>query len=468
MELNRPTEVERTGGSTEHACVDDVRRLLGAFAPVLADGDEASVRALAAHEHAADMADALQRMADEDRDRVIDWLGPAFDAEILSYLEPKARREAVRRFNPAQLAGLIDALDSDDAVDLVDSLDEPARADTLRLLNPAVRSAVLEGLSFPEETAGRLMQKLVFAVPVFWTVGKTIDYLRAAPEGEIPEEFLELFVVDAMMRVVGTLALHRLLRRRRSERIADFYDPDVDRIPVDMAQEDVALLFRRYGLVAAPVVDDEGRLLGVITVDDVVEVIDEAVEEDLFKLSGLSEGEALERGIWETTRARVGWLSVNLLTAVAASAVIGLFQGTIEQVVALAVLMPIVASMGGNAGTQTLTIAVRGIATRTIGAHNGTRIVARECLVGLINGAVFAALGALVVGFWFGDASIVLVMALAMLLTLLAAALSGALIPLALQRAGVDPAVASTVFLTTVTDIVGFVTFLGLAWWIVL
>ncbi len=426
------------------------------------------VRVLAADEHAADMADALQRLDDEDRARLIDWLGSAFDAEILSYLEPTARREAVRRFNPVQLAGLIDALDSDDAVDLVDSLDEPARADTLRLLNPAVRSAVLEGLSFPEETAGRLMQKLVFAVPVFWTVGKTIDYLRAAPDGEIPEEFLELFVVDAMMRVVGTLALHRLLRRRRSERIADFYDPDVDRIAVDMAQEDVALLFRRYGLVAAPVVDDEGRLLGVITVDDVVEVIDEAAEEDLFKLSGLSEDEALERGIWETTRDRIGWLGVNLLTAIAASAVIGLFQGTIEQVVALAVLMPIVASMGGNAGTQTLTIAVRGIATRTIGAHNGARIVARECLVGLINGAVFAALGALVVGFWFGDALIVLVMALAMLLTLLAAALSGALIPLALQRAGIDPAVASTVFLTTVTDIVGFFTFLGLAWWIVL
>ena len=468
MEPDGLTDVERICGSTEHASVDDVQRLLGAVAPMLADGDADGVRVLAANEHAADMADALQRLDDEDRARLIDWLGSAFDAEILSYLEPTARREAVRRFNPVQLAGLIDALDSDDAVDLVDSLDEPARADTLRLLNPAVRSAVLEGLSFPEETAGRLMQKLVFAVPVFWTVGKTIDYLRAAPDGEIPEEFLELFVVDAMMRVVGTLALHRLLRRRRSERIADFYDPDVDRIAVDMAQEDVALLFRRYGLVAAPVVDDEGRLLGVITVDDVVEVIDEAAEEDLFKLSGLSEDEALERGIWETTRDRIGWLGVNLLTAIAASAVIGLFQGTIEQVVALAVLMPIVASMGGNAGTQTLTIAVRGIATRTIGAHNGARIVARECLVGLINGAVFAALGALVVGFWFGDALIVLVMALAMLLTLLAAALSGALIPLALQRAGIDPAVASTVFLTTVTDIVGFFTFLGLAWWIVL
>lgn len=468
MEPGGLTDVERICGSTEHASVDDVQRLLGAFAPMLADGDADGVRVLAANEHAADMADALQRLDDEDRARLIDWLGSAFDAEILSYLEPTARREAVRHFNPVQLAGLIDALDSDDAVDLVDSLDEPARADTLRLLNPAVRSAVLEGLSFPEETAGRLMQKLVFAVPVFWTVGKTIDYLRAAPDGEIPEEFLELFVVDAMMRVVGTLALHRLLRRRRSERIADFYDPDVDRIPVDMAQEDVALLFRRYGLVAAPVVDDEGRLLGVITVDDVVEVIDEAAEEDLFKLSGLSEDEALERGIWETTRDRIGWLGVNLLTAIAASAVIGSFQGTIEQVVALAVLMPIVASMGGNAGTQTLTIAVRGIATRTIGAHNGARIVARECLVGLINGAVFAALGALVVGFWFGDALIVLVMALAMMLTLLAAALSGALIPLALQRAGIDPAVASTVFLTTVTDIVGFFTFLGLAWWIVL
>ncbi|CAO3401543.1 Mg/Co/Ni transporter MgtE, CBS domain-containing [Azospirillum palustre] len=305
-----------------------------------------------------------------------------------------------------------------------------------------------------------MMQRELVAVPEFWTVGKTIDFVRAATD-TLPEDFYDIFIVDPMHRVVGAVPLSRLLRQRRAVRIADLVTGEVDAIPATMEREEVANLFRQYALVSAPVVDAAGRLIGVITVDDVVRIIDEEADDDLRKLSG-SGDTGVFSGIGDIARSRVGWLTINLGTAFLASGVISLFEGTIEQIVALAVLMPIVASMGGNAGTQTLAVVVRALATHDLSSANAMRVVGKELLVGLINGGIFAVMVGLIALVWYGPL-IGVVIGLAMIINLVVAGLSGALIPLGLEKLGVDPAVSSAVFLTTVTDVVGFLAFLGLA-----
>ncbi|MEE8622288.1 MAG: magnesium transporter, partial [Alphaproteobacteria bacterium] len=322
-----------------------------------------------------------------------------------------------------------------------------------------------EGLSWPEDSAGRLMQSELVAVPSFWTVGETIDFLRQAAERdseELPEEFYDIFVVDPKHKPVGTIPLSRLLRTKRPVKLSDLMMPDMRLVPVEMDQEAVAFLFRRYDLASAPVVDEAGRLVGVITVDDVLDVIDEEAEEDIMRLGGVVETD-LYRAVLDTTKSRFSWLVVNLATAIVASIVIGFFEVTIRQIVALAVLMPIVASMGGNAGTQTLTVAVRALAMKELTASNTLRAVGKEVLVGGFNGVLFAVLMGIVAWLWFASPAIGLVIAAAMVINLLVAGLAGVAIPLGLERTGVDPAVASGVVLTTVTDVVGFLAFLGLA-----
>jgi len=304
------------------------------------------------------------------------------------------------------------------------------------------------------------MQREVVVVPSAWTIGETIDYMRAAED--LPDDFYDLYIVNPKHHPIGFIPLSRALRTRRPVRLTEIMNTDMKTVPLDMDQEEVAYLFRQYGLVSAPVVDDAGRLVGVITVDDIVHVIGEEVEEDIMKLAGVQEGD-LYSAMLDTTRSRFPWLVVNLATAVAASLVIGLFEGTIQQVVALAVLMPIVASMGGNAGTQTLTVAVRAIAMKDLTEATARRFVGKEILVGAVNGILFAALTGIVAWLWFGQPAIGLVIAAAMVVNMIVAGLSGTLIPLGLERLGVDPAIASSVFLTTVTDIVGFFAFLGLA-----
>ena len=417
--------------------------------------------------HSADLADLLEQLHPDDRKTVVGILRPHLkvDPEVLSYLDDDVREQVMELLEPEELAEAISELDSDDALDLIETLDEDEREKILENLPATARILVEEGLTFPESSAGRLMQREFVAVPMFWTVGKTIDYLRATQD--LPDDFYLIFAVDPMHRPVGSALLSRILRSKRSVKIADLTSEDIRPIPAAMDQEEVAFLFRQYSMVSAPVVDDAGRLIGVITIDDVVDVIDEEAEDDLLKLGGVREDD-LYRAVLDTSRSRFSWLGVNLITAIVASAVIALFEGTIEQVVALAVLMPIVASMGGNAGTQTLTVAVRALAMRELSQNNARRILWKEVLVGGINGVLFAAITGLLAGLWSGEWLIGLVIGLAMIITLVAAGFSGTVIPLALDRLKIDPAVASSVFLTTVTDVVGFFAFLGLAAWVLL
>lgn len=445
-------EEERSYG-VDPEFVDEVADLLEA-------GRHEAVRAATDELHAADVADLIEQINPEQREELVEALRPGFDAEVLSYLNTDLREEVLDRFEPKELAAAVAELDTDDAVDLIQDLEPEQQAEILANLPPETRALVQENLTYEEYTAGRLMQRDLVAVPQFWTVGKTIDYMRAGAD-DLPETFYDIFVVDPMHRVVGTVPLARLMRARRSVRIADLLTDDFHIVPATMDQEEVAGMFRQYALVSAPVVDAAERLIGMITVDDVVHIIDEEAEDDLAKLGGVGDT-SIYRSVVDTARTRVSWLTVNLATAFVASGVIALFEATIEQVVALAVLMPIVASMGGNAGTQTLTVAVRALATRELGAHNAARVVGKETLVGLLNGIVFAVMVGIIAGVWFGPA-IGGVIAVAMTINLFVASLFGVVIPLALDRMGVDPAIASSVFLTTVTDVVGFFAFLGLA-----
>ena len=428
----------------------------------LDEGDIAGVEALVAEMHAADIADLLEQLGVEHRRVLIGVMRPRFDPEVFAYLETTIREEVVEQLEPRELAAAVAELESDDAIDLIGDLDDEARRAVLENLPAEARAQVEEGLTYPEYSAGRLMQRDLVAVPQFWTVGKVLDYLRAAGD-ELPEDFFDIFIVDPLHRLVGSVPLSRVMRSKRPVKIEDIATEDIYKVPVTMDQEEVAFLFRQYALVSAPVVDAKGRLLGVIMVDDVVDVIDEEAEDDLFKLAGVGENDDLNRPVPKTARARLSWLSVNVVTAFLASSVIGFFEGTIERIVALAVLMPIVASMGGNAGTQTLTVVVRALATRELSQANTLRILGKEAAVGLINGVLLALVVGGVAALWFRDPMIGLVIGAAMILNLTAAALAGALIPIGLARVGVDPAVASGVFLTTVTDVVGFLAFLGLA-----
>ncbi len=410
--------------------------------------------------HVADLADLLEYLTRDQRAKAVEILTPDLDPEVLTYLDPSIREEMIEQIGPQELARALSALESDDAVDVFEDLDEGFQKWILAALPRGYRALIEESLSYPEDSAGRLMQREMVVVPSAWTVGETIDFMRK--NKALPKDFYDLFIVDPKHQPIGAIPLSRIMRNKRPVRLTKIMDKEIHTIPITMDQEDVAYQFRQYGLVSAPVLDEAGRLVGVITVDDVVHVIDEEAEEDLMKMGGVTETD-LYSAVLDTTKARFSWLTVNLMTAVVASLVIGLFEGTIQQLVALAVLMPIVASMGGNAGTQTLTVAVRAIAMKDLTAANTARFVGKEVLVGSANGLLFAIMTGAVAWFWFGVPELGLLMAAAMVVNMLVAGLSGTLIPIGLERLGVDPAIASTVFLTTVTDVVGFFTFLGLA-----
>ena len=387
-------------------------------------------------------------------------LGDHLDAETLTYVDESTREAIIEAIGTDGLARQLQDLSTDDAITIIEELEQDDLRDVLAALSAEDRILVEEGLSFPEDSAGRLMQREIVTVPSFWTVGQTIDFLRSGKSAI--EDFYLIFVTDPARKPLGEIVLSRLLCAQRPRRVAELMDTDFRSIPVDMDQEEVAVLFRRYGMVSAGVVDSHNRLVGMITNDDVIDVIDEEAEEDLLALAGVGDAN-LRSGLWETFEGRSSWLFINLLTAVLASAVIGVFSATIEQLVALAILMPIVASMGGNAGTQTMTVAVRAIALRQLDAAATRQFVLRELIVATANGSLFAALAAGLSYFWFGDQNIAILMAVAMVANLLVAGLSGTFVPVGLMRVGVDPAVASSVFVTTITDVVGFFIFLGLA-----
>jgi magnesium transporter len=434
--------------------VDDVSAAVAA-------GDAALVADLVGPLHYSQAANLIEGLDRDDRRRLIDLAGELLDAEFLTELDDTVRVEAIDALGKEQFANVLTELDTDDAVDLIEDLDAHEQREILEAIPAEDRALVEDGLSYPEDSAGRMMEREVVAIPSYWTVGETIDYMRETDD--LPDDFYDIFVVDGDDRPIGTLPLNRVMRTKRSVIAHEIMDSEYMRtIPVDLDQEEVAYLFRELDLVSAPVVDGEGRLIGTITIDDIVDVIDEEAEEDILRLGGVT-GIDVYQAVIDTTRARFSWLFVNLLTAILASVVIAFFEATIEQLVALAVLMPIVASMGGNAGTQTLTIAVRALAMRELTPLNQFGFIGKELAVGFINGILFAVLIATIAGLWFGSAGLGLVIAMAMVINLAVAGLTGTLVPLALVRWGIDPAIASSVFVTTVTDVVGFLSFLGLA-----
>ncbi|MFN3228909.1 MAG: magnesium transporter [Asticcacaulis sp.] len=423
-------------------------------------GDGLRLRELLDALHPADVADLMGFLSADYREQVIPWIPADALAEILPELDDAIREEVVEQVAPDALAEVLQELDSDDAATVLGDLEEDQKARVLAHMPESERAAIQTTLAYEEETAGRLMQREVVAAPQFWTVGQVIDHMRAQAE-DLPELFFDIYVVDPMFRPVGAVAVSQVMRTRRDVPLTDLMEP-VTEVGVDSDQEEVAYIFEKYHMISVPVVDAGGRLVGQITVDDIVNIIQAENREDILALAGVSD-EGRDSTTLDVMRSRLPWLGVNLITALLASTVIALFQNEISQLVALAVLMPIVASMGGNAGTQALTVSVRALATRELTAANALRTVWREIRVGLLNGAVFALLLSGVTYFWFKSAGLALVIAAAVLLNLTAAALAGTLVPLGLSRVGRDPAVSSPVFVTTVTDVVGFFTFLGLA-----
>jgi magnesium transporter len=426
----------------------------------LADQRGSEVRALLAPLSASGQASVIEQVSEPQRERLITFLKRDLDPEALTELDEVVLEEVLDQLDSKDIAAAAQELEEDDAATILEELPEDERREVLAELPAEERADIESALAYPEGTAGRLMQRSLVKVLDDWTVGQVIDHCREATD--LPDDVYDIFVVDAAGRLRGSVPLGRMLRTKRPVRILDIVDPDIPSVPVTTEQDEVAHVFRDQNLVSCPVVDTDRRLLGVIMVDDVVDVIDEEAEEDLLKMGGVGTDDMHAPPV-RTARLRAVWLAVNLLTAVLASLVIDQFEHSIEKIVALAVLMPIVASMGGNAGTQTVTVAVRALAMGELTAANALRFIAKEAAVGGLNGFLFAiVMGAAVVA-WYGDWRLGAVIGAAMICNLLAAALAGTLIPLGLQKFGVDPAVSSTVFLTTVTDVVGFLAFLGLA-----
>ena len=422
--------------------------------------DNPAAHALLKERHAADIADLFSVLNHEQRQGLVNLLKPSFDPEILVELDSDLREEVIELLGARRSAKAIGELETDDAVDVLVYMDEDDQKDLLDRLPKAQRDELTESLAYPEDSAGRLVERNLVAVPEFWTVGETIDYLRS--NTDLPESFYQIFVVDPKYKPIAYVSLSRIMCSKRAVKIKDIMKTDMKVITTDTDQEEVAFVFRQYGLASAPVVNAEGRMIGTISIDDVIDVVDEEAHEDILRLGGVTSTD-LHTDFSHTVGRRFPWLFINLLTAIAASAVIALFEGTIEKMAALAVLMPIMASMGGNAGTQTLTIVIRGLATKELTATNAFRIVGKESLVGCMNGILFAIISGAVAYFWFGDLELSIVLGVAAIATMFAAAVAGTLIPLGLERLGADPAISSGVFLTTITDIVAFSVFLGLA-----
>ena len=410
--------------------------------------------------HNADIAEILKNLDPVLRLSLLNIIDKNFDPEILTYLNESLREEIIETLDIKQLASNAKSLDIDDAVDLVEDLEEKDQSIFLENLDKAERTLIEEGLNFPEDSAGRLMQRQFVAVNESWDVGQAIDYLRSNKEN-LPEDFYDIYLIDNN-EVKGVVPLGRLMGSKREIELNSITNNELRLIDVNTDQEDVALLFNKYGLVSAPVIDNQKKIVGSITVDDVVEVIEEEREEDILKLGGVDHTDLYESVI-STTKSRISWLIVNLMTAVVASVVIGLFEAAIEKVVALAILMPIVASMGANAGTQTLTVAVRAIAVKELTASNALKIITKETLIGGINGIIFAIIISLISIYWFENLLLGLIIGLAMILNLIIAGFAGIVIPLVLGKLKIDPALASAVILTTITDVFGFLSFLGLA-----
>ena len=441
-------------GGLSNAIPADIIRALDA-------GDKDEARRLVDSLHPADSADLLERVSASERKRLVDILREPFDPNILAELDDSVAERVIDHLGTQQAAEAVASMATDDAVEIVEALDADVQQAVLEVLPRIRRTLIQEGLAWPQNSAGRLMQRNVVALPDNWDVGTAIDYLRESRD--LPDDFFDLFLVDQRYRPIGTIPLSRVLRTARSASLTDIARSELRIIPADMDQEEVAYQFRQRDLISAPVVDRDGRLLGVITVDDIVDVIHEEHEEDIMALAGVGAEDDLFQAIMNTTRSRFIWLMIHLVAAIGASWVISLFAGTIQELVALAILMPIVATMGGTAGIQALTVAVRAIAVKELTPMNAVRAIRKELLVSGLNGLLFAVLIGGVAWAWFASPALGGVIALAMAINLLTAGFTGSVLPVVLQRAGFDPAVASSALLTSITDVVGFYVFLGLA-----
>jgi magnesium transporter len=455
-------EIEESAPVETNLDADD--RLKPEFVSAVLDavdeGDTEAARQLVEPLHPADIADLLELTPQESRAEVTTALGDLVSAEVLSELNDYVRDDVVEAMPNEQIAELAAELDTDDAVAIIEDLDEADKQEVLEAMEPEDRAAIESALAYAEESAGRLMQRDLVAVPEYWTVGQTIDFLRET--ADLTSDFWEIFVVDAAHKPIGTCQLSWVLRCPRDIAMTDVMKREQTLIPVDMDQEEVALRFQKYALISAAVVDEGGRLVGMITVDDVVHIIQEEAGEDILRLSGAGDGD-INEPVLDSYKARVRWLLSNLVTALVASSIIGLFEGTIEKMVALATLMPIVAGVGGNAGSQTMAVTVRALATNQITATNTWRTILREFRVALLNGATVAVVLGIGVALFFGNPALGSVIAAAMMTNIVTAGCAGVAVPLIFDRFNIDPAVASSIFVTMITDSMGFLAFLGLA-----
>lgn len=436
-------------------------KVVDAILDAVEAGDAATIDELMEPLHAADIADLLEQIGSAERAGLLKLWSRGIDGEILSELDESIREEVIAALPHEVLAEAVRELDSDDVVDLIEDLDEPVQERILGALEDSDRVAVEQSLTYPEFSAGRLMQREVVTAPEHWTVGETIDFLRNAKE--LPDQFYHVILVDPRWHPVGYVTLGKLLSSRRGVALKDLAEDSFRTIDVLEDEGDVAYAFNQYHLISAPVVDGDDRLVGVITIDDAMAVLDEEHEEDILRLAGVSEEGSISDGSFATARQRLPWLVVNLFTASLSAIVISQFESTIATLVALAALMPIVASTGGIAGTQSLAVAVRALATRDLTRSNARRVVLRELGAGVLNGFGLALILGIAGSLIFGQPLLGLVLGLSMVVNQIVAALAGVLVPLTLEKFGLDPALASGTFVTTMTDVMGFFTFLGLA-----
>ena len=408
--------------------------------------------------HPADAADIIEHLGQNDRENLIKLNNFKIDPEVFVEINESVQSEVIKYLSRDSIVYILKNLESDDSIKVLENLDEKNKNDILRSLPPKDRFVLLESLSYPEDSAARIMQREFTAIPSNWSVGQTIDYLRE--NKDLPEEFLEIFIVDNEFKPIGTVSSSKVLRTSREAKMISIMNESQLSIPVDMDREEVGHLFENYNLNSACVVDKNNKLVGMITSDDILTVLREEAEEDALRLAGVG-NEEITDGILKKTKRRFTWLLLNLFTAVIASVVIGFFQEDIEKVVALAVLMPIVASMGGNAGMQTLAVTIRTIATNELTKNNFSQNIVKEFSIGILNGIIFAIISAVIVQLWFKDTTLSLIISIAMILNMIVAGLFGILVPVSLKKMNIDPAIASSVFVTTITDVIGFVSFLG-------
>ena len=408
--------------------------------------------------HPSDAADIIEHLNESDRENLIKLNNFKINPSVFVELNESIQTEIIKYLSQDSIVYILKNLESDDAIKVLENLEEKNKNDILGSLPPKDRFVLLESLSYPEDSAARIMQREFTAIPSNWSVGQTIDYLRE--NKDLPEEFLEIFIVDSEFKPIGTVPSSKVLRTSRDTKMISIMNESQLSIPVDMDREEVGHMFENYNLNSACVVDKSNKLVGMITSDDVLTVLKEEAEEDALRLAGVGDEEITD-GILKKTKRRFNWLLLNLITAIIASIVIGFFQEDIEKVVALAVLMPIVASMGGNAGMQTLAVTIRSIATNELTKNNFTQNVFKEFTIGILNGVIFAVISAIVVQFWFQDTTLSLIISISMVLNMIVAGLFGILVPITLKKLNIDPALASSVFVTTITDVIGFLSFLG-------